>query len=170
MKYKNIIKYSVIVIFILLLSLFLIRLFSSRHLDDLHPSIPCDESLIKKSDYLAVIPKFNNQSISDNIEWCNKIKSFNKTIIMHGVYHTYNEFNIKRDTNYIQEGEDIIKSCFGENPKEFKAPQLAISSENKRILEDEFGFKVYTKFTQLLHKTYHCNDTGLLSNKLQDWI
>src|SRR3989344_5525489 len=97
MTYKKIITYSTSVILILFLSLFLIRFFLPKHLDDLHPDIPCDEALIKKVDLLAVIPKYNNIDISKNKEWCGYVASFNKTLLMHGVYHTYNEFNTLKE-------------------------------------------------------------------------
>jgi hypothetical protein len=148
----------------------LIRTFSARHLDDLNPNIPCDEDLIRKSDYLSIIPIYNNENISENSAWCDYIKHFNKSLIMHGVYHMYNEFNTSRSFNYILEGKEIFFDCFGFNPIEFKAPQLALSEDNKIILEEEFEFKIDTKFTQLFHKVYHCNDSGIISNKIQGLI
>jgi predicted deacetylase len=170
MKWRYIIKVFILILVILVLSLFVIRYFSPRHLDDLHPSIPCDKNLIKKSDYLAVIPQYENKSISNNKEWCKYIKDFNKSLVMHGVYHTYNEFDTVRDFDYIQEGKDIFLDCFGFNPTEFKAPQVALSKENKKILKEKFNFKIHTKFTQIFHKVYHCDDSGLLSNWITDWI
>ena len=170
MKQKYLLKSFILILFILVISLFLIRLFSPRYLDDLHPNIPCDEDLIKKADYLSVIPGYDNQSISDNKSWCNYIRSFNKSLVMHGVYHTYNEFSTLRNFYYIQEGKDIFFDCFEFYPTEFKPPQEALSKENKRILKEKFNFKVHTKFTQIFHKVYHCNDTGALSNKVQGLI
>ena len=38
-----------------------------------------------------------------------------------------------------------------------------------RYLE-QFDFKLDTAFNQLFHKTYHCNDTGLLPNWIHGWI
>jgi len=170
MRWKYILGSIIVILIILLLSLFTIRYFSPRYLDDLHPNTPCDEELIRKSDYLAVIPKLNNQSISDNQEWCTYLKSFNKNLIMHGVYHTSEEFDKPRDSDYIQEGKTIFFDCFGFNTTEFKPPNLVISKENKKTLEQDFDFKVYTKFTQITHKVYHCTDSGALSNKVQAWI
>jgi predicted deacetylase len=160
----------ILILIVLILSVFLIRLFSARHLDDLNPNIPCDEELIKKSDYLSVIPLYSNENISENKDWCEYIKHFDKKLIMHGVYHTYNEFNTSRYFNYTLEGKEIFFDCFGFNPTEFKAPQLALSEENKKRLEEDFGFKIHTKFTQLFHKVYPCNDSGIISNKIQDLI
>lgn len=170
MKWRHILKIFILILFILILLLLIIRYFFPRYLDDLHPSIPCEENLIKKSDYLAVIPKYNNKSISDNKEWCNYIKSFNKSLVMHGVYHTYNEFGTLRDFDYIQEGRDIFFDCFDSNPTEFKAPQLILFKDNKKILKERFNFKVHTRFTQIFHKVYHCTDSGFFSNRIQDLI
>lgn len=105
MKRKFIIEILVFVLIVLLLLFLAVRDFSSKHLDDLNPNMPCDEGLIKKSDVLAVIPKYEGENISNNREWCNYIKNFNKSLIMHGVYHTYNEFDTLRNFNYIQEGK-----------------------------------------------------------------
>ncbi len=170
MKTKKVAKYLIMALFILLLSIFLIRLFSPRHLDDLNPGIPCNEELIKKSDYLAVIPKYNNQSISDDKGWCDYVKSFNKTLLMHGVYHTYKEFDTLRDEDYIQEGRKIFLDCFNSSPEGFKPPQLAISIDNKKLLEEKFNFKVHELLGQIFHKTYHCDDSGLLPNWIQGLI
>src|SRR3989338_2222995 len=170
MTYKKIITYSTSVILILFLSLFLIRFFLPKHLDDLHPDIPCDEALIKKVDLLAVIPKYNNIDISKNKEWCGYVASFNKTLLMHGVYHTYNEFNTPRKPEYIQQGVTIFKDCFGYAPEKFKASQLALSNENKNTLKEKFNLKIYAKFTQFFHKAYHCNDSGLFPNWVIDLI
>jgi len=163
-------KYLLLGILIFILSILLIRILSEKHLDDLHPEMPCDKYLIEKSDYLSVIPIYNNVNISENKEWCNFILSFNKTIIMHGVYHTFNEFNEERDYQYINRGIKEFNDCFGFYPTEFKPPQLALSKKNKIFLEKEFGFKVHTWFSQRFHKVYHCNDSGMFPNWLADII
>ena len=170
MGLKHILKIFILILISLFLLIFIIRLFSPRHLDDLHPNIPCEEKLIKKSDYLAIIPKYNNLSISENKEWCDYIAGFNKSLIMHGVYHTFKEFNIEKDFNYISEGKNVFTNCFNFSPLEFKPPQLALSKENKKILEEKFNFKVHSKFAQIFHKTYHCDNSGLFPNWIIDWI
>ena len=68
--------------------LFLIRFFSHRELDDVTPGIQCDDSLLKKSDVLWIIPDFNNTSVANDKSWCDYIISLNKTLGMHGVYHS----------------------------------------------------------------------------------
>jgi len=160
---------TLIIILAALFIFLLIRSFSSRHLDDLHPDIPCEKDLIEKSGSLAVIPLYNNKSIAENKEWCQYISGFNKTLILHGVYHTYNEFNDKTGREYFEKGTAEFEKCFGYKPTEFKPPQLAISGENMALLKEE-NFKVHTPFSQIFHKVYHCNDSGILPNWIIDLI
>ncbi|MBI2630140.1 hypothetical protein HYW76_03485 [Candidatus Pacearchaeota archaeon] len=170
MKLKLLLKSLFLILIFLIILLFFIRLFSSRYLDDLHPNIPCDADLIEKSDYLAVIPLYNNQNISESKEWCSYISSFNKTILMHGVFHTYQEFAEARNSSYILEGVSILALCFNYSSLEFKPPQLALSSENRKLLKKDFNFKLHTKYSAIFHKSYHCNDSGILSNRIVDWV
>lgn len=163
--------YLILVAFgIVLLGLFAMRLFSPRHLDDLHPNIQCDVSLIEKADYLAVIPLYENVSIAENRAWCDYIKGFNKTLVLHGVYHSYQEFGSPRNGDYVQRGIDEFEMCFGHKPEYFKPPQLEITSENKNLLGDKFGLKVFAKFNQLTHKAYHCENSGRFPNWLIDLV
>ena len=152
----------------LILILFFIRLFSDRHLDDVHPLISCDENLLKKSDVYAVIPIYSNISISEDKKWCDNILKYNKRLILHGVYHTYNEFIEDRNQEYIDKGSLIFQECFNFFPTEFKPSQLAISRNNKILLKK--NFVLHTMFTQIFHKVYHCNDTGKFSNRFNDWF
>lgn len=147
----------------------IIRNTSLVHLDDVHPNIKCDESLLKKADIFYVIPLFENVSIADHSDWCNYILSFNKTLAMHGVQHTYQEFNIERNSEYIQDGAEVFKACFGYYPTRFKAPQVSLSYSNAMILEEE-GYDIDTLFGDLLHKVYHCDDGGTFHNTLADLI
>jgi len=78
---------------------------------------------------------FQNKSISEDKDWCEYILSLNKTLAIHGVYHTYKEFEIGRDEEYLREGMKIFYDCFGFYPKEFKAPQLAINHANKKLVK-----------------------------------
>lgn len=145
-----------------ILILFFIRLVSPKHLDDVSPEINCDEKLLEKADYLAVIPNFNNKSISENREWCEKIINLNKKLVLHGIYHTYKEFETQRDEVYMKIGVDSFEKCFNQTPTEFKPPQLAISKENKAWMKNKY--KIYALFSQITHKTYHCEDTGRFPN------
>ncbi len=94
---NKIILISIMIIFLLLLTLFFIRSFSSREIDDVSSEIPCNKEYLEKSDILWVIPKFNNKPISKNPEWCDYILSLNKTLGLHGVTHEFEEFGIKKN-------------------------------------------------------------------------
>lgn len=154
-------------IFILLaLILFLTRLILPTQIDDISPLIPCEESLIEKSDVFYVIPKFNNRSISENKTWCSYILSLNKTLALHGVYHTYNEFETDRTEEYLQEGIKIFEDCFNFTPSSFKPPQLTSSKASKKLIKQKMNLDYIPN--QLFHKVYHCNDTGRNKNALID--
>lgn len=146
---------------IFVIMLFIIRAFSEKHLDDVSPEIPCDKELLKKADILYVIPKFNNKSIAENKTWCNEILALNKTLALHGVYHVYNEFLYERNEAYLNEGIEIFKECFGFFPERFKPPQIVISKENKELIKNKLNLDI----TSIFHKAYHCNNTGMVSNK-----
>jgi predicted deacetylase len=151
----------------LFIFLYFSRHFSSKELDDVTPGISCEKDLIEKSDVLWIIPIFENESIAGNEEWCSGILALNKTLGLHGVYHTYNEFGFERNEDYLNVGIRAFEDCFGFRPKIFKAPQLKLSSENKALLEEE-RFEVKNKFNQLTHKVCHCEDTGMFSNNIID--
>jgi len=168
-KKKTIMYICLIVIIsfvVMFLFLIIYRTFSDRQIDDVSPQIICEEELLDKSKILYIIPKFQNKSISEDKDWCEYILSLNKTLAMHGVYHTYKEFEIGRDEEYLREGMESFYDCFGFYPKEFKAPQLAINKVNKKLVKKEMKFIGY--FNQLFHKAYHCEDTGQLSNRFMD--
>jgi len=109
--------------------LYFVRLYSNVEIDDVTPGIECDYSLIEKSDILWVIPLFENKSIADDRAWCDYIISLNKTLGMHGVYHTYREFGEVRDEDYVNSGINAFEKCFSFSPKMFKAPQMYLISE-----------------------------------------
>jgi len=162
-RVKNYIKLSLIILLALIIFLFLFRQFSARQLDDVSPQIQCDTQLLEKADILYVIPKFNNSPISENKEWCNYILSLNKTLALHGVYHTYEEFKEDRNEAYLQEGIEEFEKCFGKKPESFKPPQLIISKNNKAIIKEQMNLDSYPN--QVLHKFYHCNESGEFSNQ-----
>jgi predicted deacetylase len=166
MKLISTISKILMLLFLAILIIFFIRTFSERQVDDVTPGIPCESSILAKSDVLYVIPKFENKSIADNKTWCAEILAMNKTLALHGVYHTYNEFKTERDEKYLQEGIDIFKECFGFNPNRFKPPQLAISKENRLLIRQRMQLDV--ELNTALHKAYHCNDSGVVSNRIMD--
>ncbi len=156
-------------IFLLIAALFIIRLLTPSHLDDVHPDIQCDDELLQKTDIFYVIPKFSGVNISDDTLWCARILSYNKTLAIHGVYHTYKEFGTDRDESYIQEGAEEFKKCFGFYPNRFKAPQTKLSAGNKDLLKAK-GYRIDTLFADLFHKVYHCDDGGYYPNWISDLV
>ena len=153
-------KYSSLILgifSIILLSLFLIRLFSEVQLEDVSPQRFCEESFIHKSSTLMVIPILNNISIAENKTWCDDILKLNKTLVMHGVFHTPGEFNILRNESYILEGANEFKKCFGFYPNIFEPPELKISLDNKKILQS-LNFSIFPRNSLIFHKVYHCTD------------
>lgn len=165
------VKYFIIALILALFFLYMFRTLSARQIDDVNPIISCDKEQkeVSKSEFLFIIPKFQNISIADNLTWCKKILSLNKTLGMHGVYHTYNEFNETRSLEYIQEGKEIFKECFGYYPVYFKPPQMEINKENKIIIKQS-GMILISQTNQVFHKCYHCSDTGYYSNRMMDWF
>ena len=156
-----------LILVLLITDLYIARAFSHTELDDVTPEIQCDQDLLEKSDILWVIPIFNNISIADNKKWCDYILSLNKTLGLHGVYHTYNEFGTLRDERYVDDGIIAFEECFGFKPEIFKAPQINLTAHNKNMLEEE-GFVVYGQQSQITHKVYHCSDTGVFHNSFID--
>lgn len=158
MKYKKL-AITLIIFSILIVYILLIREFGTRQIDDLHPNIPCDEKYLEKSDLILVIPLFENVSISENKTWCKEILSLNKTIGMHGVYHTYREFGKTINQTDINKGKEEFEKCFGFEPEIFEAPQWKLNRENRKNLEEQ-GFKIKGYFNAFTHKVYHCSDKG----------
>lgn len=143
----------------------LIRAVNVREVDDVNPLMGCTDELLQSNDILWVVPLYKNVSIADNSSWCSRIKSLNKTLGMHGVYHSYDEFGVFRDEEYIDRGVAEFEKCFGFRPKSFKAPQLVLSSSDIVPLKNE-GLKVYYPYVQLFRKGFHCGDTGAQPNWL----
>ena len=165
-----------LVVFLFIALLFFMRLLSPREIDDVSPEIFCSEEVLEKSDVLWIIPKFENKSISENKEWCDYILSLNKTLGLHGVYHSFHEFEVDRDLEYLSQGDDLVgpqggidifKECFGFEPELFKPPQLKISQENENLIKEN-NMEFNGRINQLTHKVYHCNDSGLFLNKFID--
>lgn len=158
--------YFLAAILLALIFLWIFRGFAEKELDDVSPLIQCDQELLDKADVLWVIPRYKEVNITK--EWCNEILSLNKEIGMHGVEHTYNEFLEPRDEEYLQEGMEIFKECFGFYPEKFKPGQLAISKENKILVENKMEREGYPN--QILNKVYHCNDSTIPKNRFIDFF
>jgi len=164
---KKIILFVLLGILGILFLLFLVRLISPKEIDDVSPEISCSEKYLKKSSILWVIPKFQGELISEDKEWCKYILSLNKTLGLHGVTHEFEEFNSNRNQSYLDEEIKIFEDCFGFKPEMFKPPQLKISNKNEELIKNN-NLKLKGKFNQIIHKVYHCNDTGKFSNKFID--
>lgn len=167
---KLIFKIIIVVFGILvigLMSLWMIRVFSDRQVDDVNPLMNCSSLVLQKTDVFAVVPIFKGVSIAENKSWCDKILAMNKTLIMHGVYHYYNEFEGDINESYVKLGMEEFKKCFGYYPTYFEAPQLAISYANEEIVE-RAGFELRGYPYQITHKIYHCGDSGTLKNGFID--
>ena len=158
-----IILFSLSALVILISIWFIIRYTSPFELDDLHPSIQCDDDLISSSDILWVVPLYENDSIALHPDWCSHILSFNKTIQLHGVYHTYREFGTYRNDDYVSLGVEEFEKCFGFKPTSFKPPQIYYNRINDESLKDN-NLSYHIRIYQILRKVYHCSDTGEFKN------
>jgi len=171
-NYKRIIFICIILIILLILiinNVILLRHIFPKQVDDVNPLIVCEKDLIEKSEFLMVIPLYQDNSIANNAKWCKEILALNKTLGMHGVYHTYQEFLEVRNETYILSGMEEFKKCFGYYPKYFEAPQLALNKENINLIKG-LNMTTLSYKHSLFHKVYHCSDTGAYSNKLMDLI
>jgi hypothetical protein len=163
MKIIKIISKAGLILFGIFICFFFIRLLSPSQLDDVSPRIYCEEELMNDADIYYVIPKFEGSKISDNKNWCKNILDREKGLEMHGIYHSYKEFEIYRDEEYFKEGINIFEKCFGFSPEKFKPGQLILAKENNWIKEK---VEVDLFWNQVFHKVYHCGDTGLFPNWL----
>ncbi|MEA3413918.1 MAG: DUF2334 domain-containing protein [Nanoarchaeota archaeon] len=164
---KRGLKIFFIILISLIVLLFLIRLISPREIDDVNPFRNCEREYLEKADVFWVIPYYKEIRISDNESWCKEIALMNKTIGMHGYTHEYHEFEDNLSVVDIEKGMEIIYDCFNSYPEMFKAPYLALSKENKILLEEK-NLIVKGIFNQWIHKVYHCSDSGRFSNKFHD--
>ena len=156
-----------VIILSLIIILFLTRLILPTQIDDISPEISCEQEYLEKADVLWVIPKYNHEPISENLEWCKQILSMNKTLGLHGITHTYNEFGSEISQEQLNEAINIFQECFNQTPTMFKPPQLNITNDNKELIKQN-NMKLKLDFNQLTHKVYHCNDTGMFRNWMID--
>jgi len=166
---KNLSSIILLIFLILIFSFLFVRLIAPKEIDDVSPEIPCEQNHLEKSEIFWIIPKFNNRSISENQEWCKQILSLNKTLGLHGITHEFEEFGIVRSQEYLQKGINIFGDCFGYKQVMFKPPQLKISEDNRQLIEQN-NIKLKSRFNQIIHKVYHCENTGTLPNWMIDLI
>ena len=168
-KIRKILPHVLLILFIILICIFLTRLISEKQLDDVNPQIQCNQHLLDKADVYYIIPIFNNKSIADNPGWCEQIKAKNKKLALHGVYHTYKEFNTDRDQEYLDKGIQAFQKCFNQTPAMFKPSQIKISKNNKKLIKNN-NLKLNYYLNEILHKSYHCENSGKFSNKFIDFF
>lgn len=164
---KKSIKTILIIILTIIIVIFFSRLITPTEIDDVHPERYCEQKYLEKADTLWIMPKYLNIPISENKVWCEKILLMDKTIGMHGITHTYHEFEEKINEKDLKEAKQIFEDCFGYEPTLFKAPNLALSKENKKLLEEN-DLEIKGIMNQNLHKVYHCKDSGILPNWFHD--
>ncbi len=164
---KKGVKIFLIIILALIIILFFIRLINPREIDDVSPEIYCEQEFLEKADVLWIIPLYNNNPISENKSWCKEILSLNKTLGLHGVYHSpYREFKYQEiSKEYLEMGIKEFESCFEFSPEIFKAPQLKINPKNANLVKEN-NLKLRNDFHQITRKVYHCQDSGRVSNKI----
>ncbi|HKL23511.1 MAG TPA: polysaccharide deacetylase family protein [Candidatus Nanoarchaeia archaeon] len=161
------IKIAFAIVSIFLILLFLIRLSTPREIDDINPQIPCEKKYIEKSDIIWVVPLLNGIPISENKTWCQEILALNKTIGLHGIYHTHHEFKYPVTEKNLNHAKKVFQECFGYQPEIFKPPYLKLSKQNKELLE-KHNLEIKWIWNQNFHKVYHCQDSGIFPNKFHD--
>jgi len=143
-------------------------LISSRNpliVDDVYQTNTCD-GLLEKADVLYIIPNFENNSINNNEDWCAKIKSLNKTIGLHGIKHSYHEFEKEIHDEELVLAIKEFENCFEEKPTLFRPPYNRINEENEeKILK--LNLTLYKK-KFIAHPYCHCNPKSFM--KPLNWI
>ena len=145
-----------------------VMLMSSRNpliVDDVYPASSCD-SLLEKADILYVIPNLENNSIGGNKEWCAKMRHINKTIGLHGIRHTYHEFDTTINEEELLSAVNSFEDCFGEKPTLFRPPYNKINKENEEMVLS-LNMTVYKK-RFMTHPYCHCNPGSFM--KPLNWI
>jgi len=143
----------------LVVLLFFIRLVLPSQVDDVNPLMGCSDEILDLADVYFVVPKFEGVAIGG--KWCDYISGKNKKLAMHGVYHTYREFEAYRNEVYFEEGVEIFEECFGFKPERFKPGQLEFSRDNDWIRDE---VEIDLIWNQIFHKVYHCGDSGVFPN------
>lgn len=154
-------RFVVLIFVVLIFGLWFIRFILPSQVDDVSPLMNCSNEVLELGDVYFVVPKFSGVEIFS--EWCGEILGRDKEIAMHGIYHTFEEFGVARDSEYFEEGVWIFEECFGKSPERFKPGQLKWASENDWIREE---VEVELFWNQVFHKVYHCGDGGVFPN----WI
>lgn len=152
----------------IILAIYLVIFSLSRHpliVDDAYPGNSCN-SLLKKADIIYVIPLMEDHFLMNNPKWCSEIRSLNKTIGLHGIRHSYHEFNNEISKEGLLLAIQSFEQCFGYKPKLFRPPYNLISNVNHAII-DEYNITVYSA-SYITHPYCHCNPGSYM--KPLNWI
>jgi predicted deacetylase len=133
--------------------------------DDVHDSYECP-SLLAKADVLYVTPILHGHSIADKVEWCSYILSLNATLGLHGIVHSYHEFDENVTQQELDLALDAFSSCFNQTPTLFRPPYNVISNGNRALIEQN-GMNVYDS-PYHVHPYCHCEPQGYM--KLLNWL
>ncbi|MBI4152277.1 DUF2334 domain-containing protein [Candidatus Woesearchaeota archaeon] len=155
-------------IFVAIVVIYVVMLVDSRHpliVDDVYPSSLCN-NLLEKADILYIVPNFENNSISDNEEWCAKIRYLNKTIGLHGIRHSYHEFDKDINKEELTLAINSFENCFEEKPTLFRPPYNKINKDNEETISN-FNMTIYKK-KFIAHPYCHCNPKSFM--KPLNWI
>jgi len=120
-------------------------------LDDVTSTKFCP-NLIEKADIIYVIPLYNNVPLDP--EWCQEMRTLNKTFGLHGITHTYHEFLKPVNKEDLQKAIHVFEECFNQTPSLFRPPYNKISEENKQLIK-EFDLILYQK-PYYQHPYCHC--------------
>ena len=152
-------RWVVVVLVLLVFGLWLVRAVLPSQIDDVNPLMGCSVDELEMADVYFVVPVYDGVEIDG--EWCEGILGKGKEVALHGVYHSYEEFGVGRDREYLDYGVGVFEECFGFAPERFKPPQIAWDSENdwiRGVLDVELFWN------QVFHKVYHCGDSGVFPN------
>jgi len=165
--------------------LYLARAGSVRHIDDVHPLIPCpliDELAAEGSPSVTLwmIPFHEGRGLSSFPQWLAHVNALRArglvTFGMHGVNHSvHNEVEVEAGladrevfefeccvdnvTNHLARGITEWQRAFHEPPSRLAFPGGFATPEAVRIARGTFHLQLRTIFDGLFHRIYHCDDS-----------
>lgn len=161
-----------------LLSVYLSRTQSARHLDDVSPLIPCDYlNTFRKhpsAKFLHVIPMHSGVPMSANRTWCDSIKRLEQegfVLSMHGVHHQmrwsngvdvreFEGLSLAEARARMAVGVAVWQDAFGSPPRHFSFPGQWGSKAIVDMLKSEFNFThVRSLADGALQRVFHCDDS-----------
>ena len=161
-------KYFDVVLLCLTLLFYVLFLVESRNpliVDDVHPEAFCNTT-IQKADVLYIIPFYNGKWIDNDENWCHQIKNLNKIIGLHGIRHTYHEFDHTINESELDRAVTAVGNCVGNKSLFFRPPYNLISKENEEKIK-RLNMTIY-KERYFTHPYCHCHPQSYM--KLLNWI